>query len=59
MSFRILDERDIPRLAGMILRETTRDAYSKGDKVTYNGKRYVSEGDSNVWTPDTYGWKEV
>lgn len=37
------------------------DAYSKGDKVTYNGKHYESTVDNNVWTPDAYpqGWKEV
>lgn len=35
------------------------DAYSMGDKVTYNGKHYVSEIDSNVWSPDAYGWKEA
>jgi len=35
------------------------DAYSIGDKVTYEGKHYVSEADSNVWVPDTYGWCEA
>lgn len=35
------------------------DAYSKGDKVTYNGKHYVSLVDNNVWSPDVYGWDEV
>lgn len=29
------------------------NAYSKGDKVTYNGKKYVSNVDGNVWTPPT------
>lgn len=33
--------------------------YMTGDKVTYNGKTYVSIVDNNVWTPDTYGWKYV
>ncbi|MBR3988237.1 MAG: alpha-amylase [Clostridia bacterium] len=33
------------------------DAYSIGDKVTFDEKHYVSEVDSNVWTPDTYGWR--
>lgn len=32
--------------------------YMKGDKVTYNGKTYVSTVDNNVWAPDTYGWEE-
>lgn len=35
------------------------DAYSKGDKVTFEGKTYESIIDSNVWSPTTYGWKEV
>lgn len=36
------------------------DAYNTGDKVTYNGKRYVSLIDANVYSPDTYpaGWEE-
>ena len=35
------------------------DAYNTGDKVTYNGKRYVSLIDANVYTPDAYpqGWE--
>lgn len=32
------------------------DAYNKGDKVSYNGKHYVSNCDANVWAPDEYGW---
>ncbi len=35
------------------------DAYSKGDKVAYNGKQWVSIVDANVWEPGTYGWEEV
>lgn len=35
------------------------DAYAAGDKVSYNGKHYVSEIDNNVWSPDVYGWAEV
>nr|DAI41826.1 MAG TPA: ChiA1-BD-binding domain protein [Caudoviricetes sp.] len=35
------------------------DAYNVGDKVTYNGKRYVCVLAACVWTPDAYpqGWK--
>lgn len=33
--------------------------YMKGDKVTYNGKTWVSTVDNNVWSPDTYGWEEI
>jgi hypothetical protein len=33
--------------------------YSKGDKVTYNGKTWVSTIDGNVWAPGVYGWEEV
>jgi chitodextrinase len=32
--------------------------YMIGDKVTYNGKIYISIVDNNVWAPDAYGWEE-
>ena len=35
------------------------DAYGMGDKVSYEGKRYVSELYANVYEPGVYGWKEV
>ncbi len=35
------------------------DAYAEGDKVTHNGKKWVSTCNANVWEPDGYGWKEV
>ena len=37
------------------------DAYHVGDKITYNGKRYICKLDNCVWTPDAYpaGWEEV
>lgn len=35
------------------------DAYSKGDKVTFEGKHYISLIDANVWSPTAYpaGWQ--
>ena len=33
--------------------------YSAGDKVTHNGKTWVSNIDGNVWEPGVYGWTEV
>ena len=33
------------------------DAYNKGDKVSYNGKRYVCTIDANTYAPDVYGWE--
>ena len=33
------------------------DAYNIGDKVTHNGKAWVSDVDNNVWEPGVYGWK--
>lgn len=33
--------------------------YSKGDKVTHDGKVWVSDIDGNVWEPGVYGWTEV
>lgn len=35
------------------------DAYGIGDKVTYNGKHWVSTAAANVWEPGVYGWEEV
>lgn len=35
------------------------DAYNKGDKVSHNGKHWVSDVDANVWEPGVYGWSEV
>ena len=32
------------------------DAYNTGDKVSYNGKRYVCTIDANTYAPDVYGW---
>lgn len=34
------------------------DAYATGDKVTHNGKKWVSTCDGNVWEPGAYGWEE-
>lgn len=33
--------------------------YSKGDKVTHNGKTWTSTVDNNVWEPGVYGWTEA
>ena len=39
------------------------NGYSKGDKVTHNGKTWESLADNNVWEPGVMGtegqWKEV
>lgn len=37
------------------------DVYNKGDKVTFEGKRYESTIANNVWSPTGYphGWKLV
>ena len=35
------------------------DAYAKGDKVSHNEQKWVSEYDANVWEPGVFGWKEV
>lgn len=34
------------------------DAYNAGDKVSHNGKHWVSEVGPNVWEPGVYGWSE-
>lgn len=37
------------------------DAYNKGDKITYNGKKYECIKNNVVWNPDDYpqGWKLI
>lgn len=35
------------------------DAYNTGDKVSYNGKHYISIIDANTYAPDVYGWEVV
>ena len=35
------------------------DAYSLGDKVTYNNKHWESVVDANIWQPGVYGWQEI
>ncbi len=35
------------------------NAYALGDKVTHNGKTWVSDYDNNVWEPGVFGWSEV
>lgn len=35
------------------------DAYSKGDKVSHNGKHWQSTIDANVYEPSVYGWDEI
>jgi hypothetical protein len=33
--------------------------YMSGNKVTHNGKTWVSTVDNNVWEPGVYGWEEL
>lgn len=33
--------------------------YMQGDKVTHNGKTWVSDINGNVWEPGVYGWIEI
>ena len=37
------------------------DDYNIGDKITYNGKKYISIINANVWSPDndSSGWKLI
>ena len=41
--------------------EGAHDCYNEGDKITYNGKKYVCKINGCVWSPDEYpaGWQEV
>lgn len=33
--------------------------YMAGNKVTHNGKIWISDVDNNVWEPGVYGWTEL
>ena len=33
--------------------------YMAGNKVTHNGKNWVSTIDNNIWEPGVYGWDEI
>lgn len=37
------------------------DCYNMGDKIFYNGKKYICKIDGCVWSPDAYpsAWEEV
>lgn len=35
------------------------DAYRLGDKVSHNGKHWISDIDFNTYEPSVYGWSEV
>ena len=35
------------------------DAYRLGDKVSHNGKHWISTIDYNTYEPSVYGWDEV
>lgn len=35
------------------------DAYARGDKVSHNGKHWISDLDANVWEPGVDGWSET
>lgn len=37
------------------------NAYNTGDKITFNGKKYICKIDGCVWNPETYpeGWEEA
>lgn len=35
------------------------DAYMAGDKVSCDGKHWISNADNNVWKPGVYGWDEA
>ena len=34
------------------------DAYAMGDKVSHNGKHWISTADANIWEPGVFGWSE-
>lgn len=40
-------------------RPDSTNTYGIGDKVTHNGKTWVSIAENNSWEPGVYGWDEV
>lgn len=40
-------------------RPSNENPFMTGDKVTCDGKTWVSNCDNNVWKPGEYGWDEV
>ena len=70
----IWNPKDAPSLFTKVIVETpgeiveweqpeSTNGYSKGDKVTHNGKTYESLIDNNIWEPGVIGtegqWKEI
>jgi hypothetical protein len=51
----IVDENVVPEWE----QPDSTNPYMSGDKVTYNGKTWMSSVDNNVWEPGVYGWNEV
>lgn len=48
--------------AGVVLpwaQPESTNAYQSGDRVSHNGKVWVSLYDNNVWEPGIFGWEEV
>lgn len=35
------------------------NTYSKDDKVTHNGRTWISIVDNNSWEPGVFGWEEI
>ena len=48
-----------PNLIPEWVQPESTNPYANGDKVTHNGKTWVSDYDNNVWEPGVYGWTEV
>lgn len=51
----IPDENMIPKW----IQPDSTNPYMIGDKVTHNGKTWVSVVDNNVWEPGAYGWRFI
>ena len=51
----IPDENIIPEW----IQPDSTNAYDKNNKVTHNGKTWISIMDGNVWEPGVYGWEEI
>ena len=48
-----------PNVISAWIQPDSTNPYGEGDKVSHNGKTWVSTVSGNVWEPGVYGWSEV
>lgn len=48
-----------PAVVPVWVQPDSTNPYSKGDRVRWDGKIWMSDIDGNVWQPGIYGWMEA